>query len=67
MIDPTESELSFLRKLEKHCVPLALQGNLGLLHTDRLVPEYVLRMPHVRLASGLIEPARRRCTPKHRA
>ena len=26
MIDLTESELSFLRKLEKHCVPLALQG-----------------------------------------
>jgi hypothetical protein len=42
MIDLTESELSFLRKLEKHSTPLALQGNLRLLQIDRLVPEYVL-------------------------
>ena len=44
MIDPTESELSFLRKLEKHSVPLALQGNLSLLQIDRLVPEYVIHV-----------------------
>ena len=44
MIDLTESELSFLRKLKKHSVPLALQGNLSLLHIDRLVPEYVIRV-----------------------
>jgi hypothetical protein len=44
MIDLTESELSFPRKLEKHCVPLTLHGNLSLLHIDRLVPEYVIRV-----------------------
>jgi len=44
MIDLTGNELSFLRKLKKHIVPLALQGNLSLLHIDRLVPEYVIRM-----------------------
>jgi hypothetical protein len=41
MIDPTEDEISFLRKLEKHSVPLVLQGNLSLLKIDRLVPEYI--------------------------
>jgi hypothetical protein len=46
MIDLTESELSFLRKLKKHSVPLALQGNLSLLHIDRLVPEYVVQWRH---------------------
>ena len=46
MIDLTEDELSFLRRLEKHGVgvPLPLQGNLSLLHIDRLVPEYVTRV-----------------------
>ena len=44
MIDLTESELSFPRKLEKHCVPLTLHGNLSLLHIDRLVPKYVTRV-----------------------
>jgi hypothetical protein len=39
MIDLTESELSFLRKLEKDSVPLALQGNLSLLQIDRLVAD----------------------------
>jgi hypothetical protein len=38
MIDLTENELSFLRRLKKHSVPLALEGNLNLLHIDRLVP-----------------------------
>ena len=44
MIDLTENELSFLRRLKKHSVPLALEGNLNLLHIDRLVPEYVTRV-----------------------
>jgi hypothetical protein len=43
MIDPTEDEISFLRKLEKRSVPFVLRGNLSLLKIDRLVPEYVKR------------------------
>ena len=42
MIDPTEDELSFLRRLERHGDPLVLHGNLGLLQIDRLVPDYVI-------------------------
>jgi hypothetical protein len=37
MIDPTEDELSFPRRLEKHGAPLVLHGNLSLLQIDRLV------------------------------
>jgi hypothetical protein len=49
MIDPTEDELSFLRKLEERGGQLALQGNMALLKIDRLIPDYVA---HVR-ATGL--------------
>jgi hypothetical protein len=49
VIDPTEDELSFLRKLEEHGGQLALQGNMSLLKIDRLIPHYVT---YVR-ASGL--------------
>jgi hypothetical protein len=41
MIDPTEDEISFLQKLELRGGELTLQGNLGLLKIDRLIPEYV--------------------------
>ena len=41
MIDPTEDELSFLRKLEACGGQLALQGNMALLKIDRLIPDYV--------------------------
>jgi hypothetical protein len=41
MIDPTEDELSFLRKLEERGGQLALQGNMAVLKIDRLIPDYV--------------------------
>jgi hypothetical protein len=41
MIDPTEDEISFLRKLERLGAPLVLQGNMGLLKIDRLIPDYI--------------------------
>jgi len=41
MIDPTEDEISFLRKLELRDGRLVLHGNLTLLNIDRLVPDYV--------------------------
>jgi hypothetical protein len=41
MLDPTEDEIAFLRKLEKLGAPLLLQGNMGLLKIDRLIPVYV--------------------------
>jgi len=43
MIDPTEDEISFLRKLELRDGLLFLQGNLSLLNIDRLIPDYVIR------------------------
>jgi len=43
MIDPTEDEISFLRKLELRDGLLVLQGNLNLLNIDRLIPDYVIR------------------------
>jgi hypothetical protein len=49
MIDPTEDELSFLRKLEACGGQLALQGNMALLKIDRLIPDYVTSVR----ASGL--------------
>jgi hypothetical protein len=44
MIDPTEDEISFLRKLELRDGKLVLHGNLSLLKIDRLVPDYVTRV-----------------------
>jgi hypothetical protein len=44
MIDPTEDEISFLRKLEPHDDKLVLHGNLSLLNIDRLIPDYVTRV-----------------------
>jgi hypothetical protein len=41
MIDLTEDEISFLRKLERLDASLVLQGNMALLKIDRLVPVYV--------------------------
>ena len=41
MIDPTEDEVSFLRRVYIRGGELTLQGNLGLLKVQRLVPEYV--------------------------
>jgi hypothetical protein len=43
MIDPTEDEISFLRKLELRDGLLVLQGNLSLPNIDRLIPDYVIR------------------------
>jgi len=43
MIEPTEDEISFLRKLELRDGLLVLQGNLSLLNIDRLIPDYVIR------------------------
>jgi hypothetical protein len=43
MIDPTEDEISFLRKLELRDGKPVLHGNLTLLNIDRLVPDYVTR------------------------
>ena len=44
MIDPTEDELSFLRKLKERGGQLALQGNMALLKIDRLIPDYVTQV-----------------------
>jgi hypothetical protein len=44
MIDPTEDEISFLRKLELRDGNLVLQGNLSLLKIERLIPDYVTRV-----------------------
>ena len=44
MIDPTEDEISFLRKLELRDGKLVLHGNLSLLKIDRLIPDYVTRV-----------------------
>ena len=41
MIDPTEDEVSFLRRVYIRGGELTLQGNIGLLNIQRLVPEYV--------------------------
>ena len=41
MIDTTEDEISFLRKLELRDGKLVLQGNLSPLKIDRLIPDYV--------------------------
>ena len=41
MIDPTEDEVSFLRRVYIRGGELTLQGNLELLKVQRLVPEYV--------------------------
>jgi hypothetical protein len=41
MIDPTEDEISFLQKLALRGGELTLQGNMGLLKIDRLIPDYV--------------------------
>ena len=41
MIDPTEEEISFLRKLERLDASLVLQGNMALLKIDRLIPDYI--------------------------
>jgi hypothetical protein len=49
MIDPTQAELSFLRRLEERGGQLALQGNTALLKIDRLIPDYVTAVR----ASGL--------------
>jgi hypothetical protein len=38
MTDPTEDEIDFLRKLELRKGKLVLQGNMGLLNIDRLIP-----------------------------
>jgi hypothetical protein len=47
MIDPTEDELSFLRRLQACGGQLALHGNMALLKIDRLIPDYVtsVRVP----------------------
>src|SRR5262249_36825247 len=39
--DPTEDEISFLRKLYDRDGELPLQGNIGLLNVERLFPDYV--------------------------
>jgi hypothetical protein len=39
--DPTEDEISFLRKLYDRGGELTLQGNIGLLKVERLFPDYV--------------------------
>jgi hypothetical protein len=44
MIDPTEDEISFLRKIELRDGNLVLQGNLSLLKIERLIPDYVTRV-----------------------
>jgi hypothetical protein len=44
MTDPTEDEIDFLRKLELRKGKLVLQGNMGLLNIDRLIPDYVTRV-----------------------
>ena len=41
MIDLTEDEISFLRKLERLDASLVLKGNMALLKIDRLVPVYI--------------------------
>jgi hypothetical protein len=41
MIDPTDDEISFIRKLEINSGQLTLQGNMGLLKIERLIPEYI--------------------------
>ena len=41
MIDSTEEEISFLRKLERLDASLVLQGNMALLKIDRLIPDYI--------------------------
>jgi hypothetical protein len=43
MIDPTEEEISFLRKLERLDASLVLQGNMALLEIDRLIPDDITR------------------------
>jgi hypothetical protein len=44
MTDPTEDEIDFLRKLKLRKGKLVLQGNMGLLNIDRLIPDYVTRV-----------------------
>jgi len=41
MLNPTDDERSFLLWLHVRGGNLALQGNIGLLKIDRLIPEYV--------------------------